>query len=210
MTAPTGLPPHLQRFTYALEAAAELVAAQAAEEAARQRTREAKDTLGRAFNRVAVEVGDDPGVLRDLARALYWDHPEITTDLIGRLLSCHASNVHRYVGAKIVLIPCHDCGTEFAYRQLSRTAFGMAWARCPACRTARERQQAADREAYRAEVAARQAEQAEQWERRLEAYEAGDYQRVGEVVTFEDSSEWIIPPGGDLHDARPIPYDPMD
>lgn len=191
-------------------------------QAAEQHVRSAKDAARgaqEAVRRVLASIaalGLDPPTLRPLARLLYWQQPEIHAASIGLLLGCSANLVCERVGPLILERHCGRCGVLCPVACRSRQHLdspdreSRSW-RCAACRAAEEQERAQSQARWRVEDAQR----ADQWRRRRQAFAAGNYQVIGQIaagriITFaaeDGGGEWLIPEGGTLDDAGVLVVD---
>ncbi|WP_336642038.1 hypothetical protein [Microbacterium sp. USHLN272] len=71
---------------------------------------------------------------RELARALYWDYPDVPVPVIGALLGVATNRVAGVVGGRVVERPCvNGCGRMAAWTMRSRNESRSASTECATC-----------------------------------------------------------------------------
>lgn len=117
-------------------ALARLTAAAAERDAAQDRvSAAARDVAEAITDRSAAGAVD-----RDLARALYWDYPDVPVPVIAALLGISTNRVGRFVGGREVERPCvNACGRMATWVMRSRNESAAATQVCSTCATAGQR-----------------------------------------------------------------------
>ncbi|MCK2031259.1 hypothetical protein [Microbacterium galbinum] len=107
-----------------------LNAAQAERDAAQDRVAEAARAVAEAITGRSAEGAPD----RDLARALYWDYPDVPVPVIGALLGVATNSVAGVVGGRVVERPCvNGCGRMAAWTMRSRNESARTSTECSTC-----------------------------------------------------------------------------